>query len=84
MGVLLVFLVFWKWGQYIAPDQQGDTVNLFFFVLVLHPESPYVSQKWAKSIATGKCVLETGQFTHVSGEDRRCECESKWRGRREV
>jgi len=24
MGVLLVFLVFWKWGRYIVPDQQGD------------------------------------------------------------
>jgi hypothetical protein len=26
MGVLLVFLVFWKWGRYIVPDQQGDIV----------------------------------------------------------
>jgi hypothetical protein len=25
MGVLLVFLVFWRWGRYIGPDQQGDT-----------------------------------------------------------
>ena len=25
MGVLLVFLVFWRWGRYIGSDQQGDT-----------------------------------------------------------
>jgi len=24
MGVLLVFLVFWRWGRYIGSDQQGD------------------------------------------------------------
>ena len=24
MGVLLVFLVFWRRGRYIGPDQQGD------------------------------------------------------------
>ena len=24
MGVLLVFLVSWRWGHYIGSDQQGD------------------------------------------------------------
>ena len=27
MGVLLVFLVFWRRGRYIVPDQQGDNRN---------------------------------------------------------
>ncbi len=28
MGVLLVFLVFWRRGRYIVPDQQGDRVQV--------------------------------------------------------
>ena len=28
MGVLLVFLVSWRWGRYIGSDQQGDRVKL--------------------------------------------------------
>jgi hypothetical protein len=28
MGVLLVFLVFWRQGRYIVPDQQGDVFYL--------------------------------------------------------
>ena len=27
IGVLLVFLVFWRWGRYIGLDQQGDRVD---------------------------------------------------------
>jgi len=61
--------------------------SVLFFVLVLHPEPPCVSPKMViREISQSrpvKWVLEKGQFTHVSGEDR-CECESrvrveKWR-----
>jgi hypothetical protein len=29
MGVLLVFLVSWRWGRYIGSDQQGDIFTIF-------------------------------------------------------
>ena len=33
MGVLLVFLVFWRWGRYIVPDQQGDIdIRIHFLI----------------------------------------------------
>ncbi len=35
MGVLLVFLVFWRRGRYIGPDQQGDRYILV--KLTIHP-----------------------------------------------
>ncbi len=28
MGVLLLFLVFWRRGRYIVPDQQGDKLQV--------------------------------------------------------
>ena len=31
MGVLLVFLVSWRWGHYSGSDQQGDTQLLLFY-----------------------------------------------------
>ncbi len=48
MGVLLVFLVFWRWGRYIVPDQQGDKLqgtlqffrsDLIFPHLSTHPKT---------------------------------------------
>ncbi len=33
MGVLLVFLVFWRRGHYIGSDQQGDNIYIAFIKL---------------------------------------------------
>ncbi len=44
MGVLLVFLVFWRRGQYIVPDQQGDTAS----ALVLDFLSPEDEILWGR------------------------------------
>ncbi len=32
MGVLLVFLVFWRRGRYIVPDQQGDMIEISLII----------------------------------------------------
>ena len=36
MGVLLVFLVFWRWGRYIGSDQQGDITTPFIFLFYFY------------------------------------------------
>jgi len=46
------------------------TVNLFFFVLVLHPEPPCVSQKWA--------IKEISQSRPVSGFWKKASLHMYW------